>query len=257
MLQHEIDKRPYDIQMPTYIFDVGKYVQRIFEIYFKNEINLRPAGQSVAVLLKLADRVLTAPTEDLHTTYWPGQSREKLEAVVRECVEKGFTTLQELKLLDRKTECEVPETVMFPGRRLGLYAQLDFKWVYKDHVRIMDGKSSKDLEKNATDERQLLFYALVMRLKGFQVADSGFLYYRHTFKPVDTSSAAIRTFLDGDFDRGYKIFEQLYSGVMELEATPSKEVCGDCRFRLTCSASVLRTVPLPDDGNRTMELFED
>lgn len=233
-LIYTIDKVPYGEAKPNYYMSLGIVVQKVFELYFNQGINLKVGGISQEVIFKCAMRVLDSKwMKDLGVTYVPGKDEEALRAEVVAHVMGGYLQFEKIKLLNKKVRSEVDWGATF--RNLRLFGKMDF--VYDSNptsVYIFDGKGHK--EKNA-DPRQLLFYALVAHASGKEVRGGGFLYWQHDFEKVDLSFPRIQEFIEGDFSKGSQYFHLLKTGVEVLPAQPESSKCWMCNWNRVCKSS--------------------
>ena len=114
---------------------------------------------------------------------------------------------------------------------------MDFYLSVPGGVGVYDGKGH--IKKNA-NPGQVLYYALGLTASGRKVVDAGFIYWRHGFEPIDVSPAALRVFIEEQVEVVKPIFDQLKAGVETLPATPSKETCKWCPWKLSCLESAYR-----------------
>lgn len=235
-LQKIIEKEKYFSFRPNMHQTMGKVVQKVYELYFNHELNLRKGGRAPEVPRKILQKVkesswfkgenLLLPMDVTEDKFW-----EEVEIVT----DQAFGYLSGMGLMNHKVKSEVKFPGIFDGFRM--FGMLDFLVEVESGVFLYDGKGHK--EENA-DKRQLLYYALALHGSGRNVRGGGFIYWRHGPRPVDLSPKALKDFAEGDLAKGREIFQRLRTGVSMLEATPSKEKCYFCNYKITCSESVFR-----------------
>lgn len=232
-LQKVIDKAGQYHSTPNEAAFKGKLVQRCFELYFNQELNLRAKGQDPEVLQKIMSKVLANgwfEKEPLHLK--ESSSVEEVLEQTRKQLASAYDVCNSAGLLNKVVRSEVKWMSVFQGHRL--FGMLDFVVGDGPEVELWDGKGYK--EKNA-DPNQLLYYALAMHASGKRVVRGGFLYWMHGPEDVDLSTKELHKFVSDDFAKGMKVFTLLHRGVEKLEATPSEESCRFCPWKSTCEHS--------------------
>lgn len=240
-LQNTIDKKPPDHEWPNYYMVKGNVVQKVFEEYFNQRVNLHPGGDTQEVLQKVVDRILMSTYyKGLTITYPDDIVEEDLHANVRHEVANGLEIFRSHKILHKRIRSEVKWNAVFRGFRM--FAMMDFKLSLPGGIGVYDGKGHK--KKNA-DPNQLLYYALALIAGGKKVKEAGLIYWNHGYDPVNVSPKAIRVFIDEKLDKVRPIFEQLKAGVDVLSATPSDDACGYCPWKFSCEFSTKRRPEVP------------
>lgn len=205
---------------------MGKLVQKVFELYFNNDLNLQDNGKRPEVLVKIMDKVLAdkwSKAEGLDESF-----RE--EAIPQ--LTNGFEIFKSMGLLQYRVRSEVSMQVSYQGFRM--FGMLDFLVEHDKKYRLFDGKGNS--AQNA-DPNQLYYYGLMIHASNHSLIEGGFIYWKHGYKEIDLSPKALHGFVHGDFARGRKIFDRLKEGVAVLEATPSSKACNWCNWKDTCSES--------------------
>lgn len=243
-LQKSIDKESSIEWRPTYHAQLGTTVQKVFEVYFNQGVNLKPGGDQESVITKCADIVLASKWFDgLAISYTPTTNSDTMRVTVHEHVLGGLRQFRELGMLARPIRSEVDWGATF--RNLRLFGRMDFVVHEGDGVYLYDGKSH---QKENADERQLLFYALVASASSKTVLGGGFLYWGLKYHPVDLSAAKIKEFVDDCFSGVSPIFERLKTGIDVLEAKPEKGRCYWCAWGRTCKFSLVAREPVDFDA---------
>lgn len=220
---------------PDYYANLGKTVQYVFELYFTKGLNLTPRGQREEVVLKIADKVLNSSWfTELNTIYPYGKNEKDMREAVMKHVANGFVQFVKLGIIGRSIQSEVPWRATFHNFRI--FGMMDFILETSKGVYVFDGKGHA--AKNA-DERQILYYALVLHASGKNVLGAGFLYWQHDYTPIDVSSKALKDFIDGDFARGREVFMKMNRGE-KLVATPSTSKCHYCSWKSECGSSLYK-----------------
>lgn len=232
-LQKTIDKEFSVLRGPSSpSAALGKLVQKVFELYFNNDFNLKEGGQDPKVLIRVLDRTLVSKWAEKEGVD-PEQRPDALEQVL-----KGLEIFREQKLLGHRIRSEVEMKVVFDGFRM--FGMLDFLMETMNGAYLYDGKGN--VSKNA-DPNQILYYGLMLHAARKKLIDGGFIYWRHGFERVPLDAKSLYDFVHGDFARGRKVFDLLKEGVNELEATPSNSSCYWCLWRKTCAHSVCKKDP--------------
>lgn len=235
-LQFACEKTPAPGIPVTYWMDAGKLVQKTFELYFNQGLNLRPGGQKPETLQKAADRILSSPYRKNLNTVYPWEKNEAdLDQQVKDQVAKGLETFRRMGMLDLKVQAEVMVNATFRGFRI--FALIDFLRYGKSGAFIFDGKGHR--EENA-DPNQVRYYALALAALDRKIAGGGFVYWDHGFRSIDLSPSAIREFIDNTLDPVRPIFEKLKKGTDDLPPDPSLEKCKKCTWKATCDASMYK-----------------
>lgn len=245
-LQKTIDKAPGARYQPTFWMDSGTLVQKTFEVFFNQRINLKPGGDRPEVIQRATNKVLTSQfRKELGTTFPEGKSDTDLDIMVREHTAKGLEHLREIGLLIRDVRSEVKWNSIFRGMRT--FAMIDFLTEGPDGIEIYDGKGH---QKEDANPDQLRYYALTIASSGRKMAKGGLIYWQHGYREVDLSPPAIKLFADTTIQKVQPLFRQLADGVEKLEATPSEKACGRCLWSQTCLSSAVRR---PDVTNPITE----
>ena len=245
-LQNTIDKKPPDHVKPNYHMVKGNVVQKVFEEYFNQGVNLIPGGKEPKVLQRVVDRVLSSLYyANLSITYPVDLTEKDLIESVRYEVRNGLEIFATRKLLNKPIKSEVKWNSVFRGFRI--FAMMDFKVDLEGGIGVYDGKGHK--KQNANPD-QVVYYALALIASGRKVKEAGLIYWNHGYEPVDVSLLAVRTFVSEKLEKAKPIFDQLKAGVEELPATPSEEACVYCPWKYSCVYSVKRR---PEVTNPTTE----
>lgn len=248
-LLQAVKKTPYGEARPNYYMNLGTVVQKVFELYFNQGINLKEGGRTQEVLFKCAQKVVNSKwVAELGITYPPGKDEESLRSEVVAHVMGGFLQFQELGLLDKRLRAEVDWGSTF--RNLRLFGRMDFVYDTPEGVYIYDGKGHK--EKTA-DERQLIFYSLVANASGKKVLGAGFLYWQLGFVSVDVSLPKIQAFIESDFNEASEYFHMLKTGVEFLPAKPESNRCWLCNWCRVCEFSARKMLPVDTQVPESVE----
>lgn len=227
----------------TYHADAGTIVQKLFELYFNQTVNLRPGGTQPEAVARACAKVLASKwATDLmaKTTYPHGKSEADLRKFVAESAATGRTALFEAGLLDKDVRSEVPS----PGKAgdWRIFAQIDFLVKTPEGVYIYDGKINSS--PNA-DKRQLWYTALT---REEPVLGGGFIYWKlGKFVPVRFDADTLSRFRDGDFAYGMERWRPVMTiGVEELEPEPSFSTCRWCPWNGRCRSATFSKRREPD-----------
>jgi len=232
-LKWVMEKKASTFSYSNYYAIKGIVVQKIFELYFNQRINMKKGGTTVEIFLKCVEKIIgSGYLYKQNPMYPPGKSMDTLVAEVRTQARMGFLTMQERGLISKPIISETAQKGIF--RNFMMYGMIDFLHQGKKYAQLYDGKGS--LQKNA-DERQLLYYALILLSQGRQVDEAGLIYWELGYEPVDVSPEAMKLFVDGDFTRGREVFRRIQQGEEKYEATSSEEECKYCQWRNTCEES--------------------
>jgi len=226
-----------------YYQELGKKVQRVFELYFNQKINQRPNGQEPESTDKVI-RFLLGTKDFLEPgiNFTPELSRERFRDDVYELSTNGFQFLRDENLLQAKFQCEKGWPAVF--RNHSMYGMLDFYGEEPDGVTLLDGKATKEMN---ADPRQILYYALMIAATGRKIKRAGFLYFRFGLDLVDCSPTALRAFIDGEFSEGRKIFDRLKGGTDQFVAQPENQRCRWCNWNGRCKFNAAgEPPPLPE-----------
>lgn len=208
---------------------MGKLVQKVFELYFNGDFNLKEGGLRPQVLVKILDKVLASKWCDEE-----GVLPEFREEAIPQ-LEKGFELFMQEKVMGYRIRSEVEMKVTFNGFRM--FGMLDFLVNMPGGSILYDGKGNA--AENA-DPNQLKYYALTLHAANVKVLSGGFIYWKHGYRSVDVSPEGLHEFVNGDFARGRKVFERLKVGVDRLESSPSSKNCHFCNWRDTCPDTYYR-----------------
>lgn len=223
----------------SYYSVLGQAVQKVYEVYFNQRVNLRSTKPET--ISKIAQRVIESDWfEDLDKTYPFSVSEETLITRIHEDSLSGFDAMDHAGILDKVVTSEVPVRSSYQNLRVFAWADFLTNWPNKD-IELWDGKNNK--KKNA-DPRQLYWYAMVLMSKGHNIKKGGFIYTKFGESvTVDLSPPRIMEFINTDFQRGRKYFDQLQDGITAFAANPSKDNCRWCPWRRSCTASIHYSPP--------------
>jgi hypothetical protein len=247
-LQLTIDKVPHGRPEQTYYTHRGHLVQKVFELYFNPQINLKKGGQRPEVIAAAADRVIPPYLKENQIDYPVDKTEADLTKEAKQQITNGFDIMAGIGLLNRRVRSEVKLNGVFRGFRM--FAMVDFLAETPEGDLLYDGKGHQ--EKNA-DPRQVLYYALNRASAGRKVPHAGLIYWQHDFEPVDTSPTALRHFIDTDLAAARPTFELLKHGTnLTLETQPSPKTCRYCNWNKLCEDSYYK--PRPADPNQKEEV---
>lgn len=221
---------------PNYHASAGTIVQKLFECYFNQGVNLRSGGTQPEVIAAACAKVLASKFTAkviAETIYPPGKSEADLRKFVAESAATGRTALFEAGILEKQVRSEVPSGGEAGGRRI--FAQIDFLVTTPEGVYIYDGKINS--APNA-DIRQLWYAALTRKEP---VLGGGFIYWKlGKYVPVRFDAAHLSRFQDGDFAAGLKRWEPVMTtGVDTLEPEPSYAACRWCSWNGRCRSATM------------------
>lgn len=235
-LGFELSKTPSSVSRPTFYADLGTIVQKVFEEYFNQGVNLKNGGDQVRVVEAVTNKVFNSVWYNQIKTSFPyGKSEDDLKSEVLRLVQNGFEQFKSLGLIKRVIRSEVKWSSVF--RNMRMFGMIDFVIEDGNAVKIYDGKGHA--QKNA-DPNQLLYYGLMVVASGRKLKHTGFFYWKHDFEEVDASPEALKVFVDGEFERGRELFYKLQQGTEDLPATPSEKVCNYCQWNRTCKYSAVK-----------------
>jgi len=222
---------------------LGKASQRCFELYFNQQVNLKPGGEKQSVMMKCVERILHPSTNyvnSLEIKYPFGKGEEDFLNDVRDQVRKGHAIMERMGLIKLAVQSEKKWNSVFRGVRL--FALIDFMREGRSGCYLFDGKGHAKVN---ADPRQLHHYALTVIASGRTVKEAGLIYWNHGYVPVDVSPKAVKQFVDETLMVAKPTFNLLQAGVSgELKATPSLSVCGDCNWRNICDHSARKNPPM-------------
>lgn len=244
-LQHTVDKKPSPGDRDTtFYMDLGTMVQFIFEQYYNQQINMKAGGREEKVIQAVTDKILASTyLEKLQTTYPHNLDEDELRKRIRAHTLKGFRIMNKMGMTKYKFRSEVKWSSVFRGFRM--FCMIDFLREGRSGVYLFDGKGHGQMN---ADPRQVLYYALAVAASGHKIAGGGLIYWQHKYQPVDLSPAAIKHFIDTDFKQGRPYFEALQKGTQEVfETTPSKKICGRCRWKHVCEDSAVKLPAMRTD----------
>lgn len=234
---------------PTYYADVGTAVQRCYELYFNQGVNLRPGGTAPAKVALCAEMVLTrdAMLQALfnETTFPDGKKRQDLFDQSRSDVQSGLHAINSAGWLDRPVRCEVKA----PGKIKGwpTFGSIDFLVQNPDGSEdVWDGKATS--QANA-DVGQVRWYALSRRSSGKNVTGAGIIYFRQgRAVPVPLDAESVAPFLER-FAKVEHVWEQMRGGALSLPATSrDSHTCHWCNWSSSCPDSYTRRMPVDLGG---------
>lgn len=235
-LEHELLEIPGSEYGTNYWRVRGTLVQYVFELFYGQQVNVRPGGTEQGVLERIAVKVFNSSKmiED-PVSYPSGKDESSLKEEVYLQVINGWRQLRDLGLLDKPVLVEQDWFTVYNGFRMS--ARFDFLWMHPGgkQAELFDGKGTM---KPWSDVRQLYYYALMLLSSGVSVSRGGFLFYNHDSVIIPLGPTELKKFVDEDFRRGRLVFESLQKGIGELPATPSLETCRMCTWRLSCKASL-------------------
>lgn len=244
-LQWEIDRKLYTSGRNNWHSTKGTIVQKLFELYFNQKINLKPKGRTEEVLKKCLAKLFESPIfTTLDVDYPPDKGVAELKAEIQEDVLKGFELMSQEGIVTQAVASEQKWTAQF--RNIRLYAQIDFQFYKDGAINIFDGKGHQ--QKNA-DERQLKTYGLVVAAAGQKLGRGAFLYWKHDSVDVDISPAGIKKFIEEDLDPVMPVLLRLKNGLEHDEVLPHKpspENCFHCGWRTSCEHSAYKKEPVED-----------
>ena len=232
------DTPPSDIS-PNYYAVLGQCVQKVFEEYFNQRVNLR--SQKPATISKIAQLVIESDWYDkMEKTYPFSVSEETLIKRIHEDTQTGFDAMDHAGIVDKMVTSEVPVRSEFRGLRVFAWCDFIINWPNTE-IELWDGKNTKHM---TADPRQLYWYAMVLMSKGHNISKGGFIYTKQgVSKEIDLSPQRIMEFINTDFVQGRKYFDQLQEGITAFAPTPSKKTCKWCPWRRSCTASHYYQVP--------------
>lgn len=250
---------------PTYYADVGTIVQKFYECYFNQGVNLRPGGTNSAAIATGVNKVLASPwcAKVLEKTTYP-EGKDGVSLTVVDLVERvrkqalsGLRGLADAGVLDRPVRSEVASVGLVRG--LPIFALIDFLVELPHGDMIFDGKSNANRD---ADPRQMYWCALTRAFnkeRSRNVVGGGFIYWIHGFEPVRMNGEDLQRFIDGDFKRILPVFERLRTtGVDEIPAQPKDyKVCKFCAWSGSCSRSLAKPKREPDFGLPERVGFDD
>lgn len=206
----------------------GEFVQKFFEMYAnkwkKENVYFTEAKISAKMEAFWEALLRWNPVDWRHP-----MSRLSESELREECIKTIHKNLEELDVYD-DTKSEIKFVVRLKSGD-ELVAKIDFLKNTEDgEVVILDGKNSNKMGVNV-DPRQLLFYALLYRMKYGKLPDKvGFLYYKHTkieFVP----------FVEEDVEDLWKDILRTMIHIKKAKAfpaTPSAKSCKYCDYLNTC-----------------------
>jgi len=229
--------------------DLLLYIECPYQYGLRRHVNIQPAigdelgyGEGLHELIQRraeadsewdddmrAERV----EEHVHLPYMSAQ----MEQNSRDGIEDRLRTLEELNLLDEKSDTELPVDIVF--EQGVVHGEIDYIKHADDSVVVRDWKSNLNHEELIPRyERQLRFYAHVLRSRGHEVtgaelvdvgatAENGQLETR----AVDVSENAVQELVDG--------INSSLEGIQQhkFPPTPDETVCTSCDMKHLCDYS--------------------
>lgn len=218
----------------TYHADAGTIVQKLYELYFNQQVNLRPGGMSEQTVANAIAKVLSSkPVTKIlaETTFPDGKTMADLRTFIVTSAATGRKALFDGGVLDQPMRSEVASPGEVDGYRI--FAFIDFLRTTEKGVYIYDGKINASA---SADPRQLWYAALT---RDEPVLGGGFFYWKlGRYVAVDMSPEAIQKFKEGDFAESRRRWEPILGpGVESLEATPSYAACRFCNWNGMCPSA--------------------
>lgn len=257
-LQLVVSKAPHPGWGANYWMELGKAVQKIFELYFNQRINLKgPDFRTQNVLEKVTDKVMASPyyQEVLKNLTFPNDQydEKRFNAEVREQVVKGRDSLDAAKFLHLPLNSEKKWVGRF--RDIGLFAMTDFTHEADGPVDVIDGKGHQQMN---ADPRQVVHYALCIASTGRKLGRGALLYWRYGDQgvvDVDISPAALRRYQDEALTEAAPTIRALKQGTTEdLPAKPSNSNCYRCNYKANCKYSFFKKELHNDHSIQTVQL---
>lgn len=246
-----INKEPASHYTSNYWRELGKVTQKIFELYFNQQINLKAGGQEKEITDKVIQKIISSPVFTARQITYPmGKTEEDLKKDIIRQATNGFQYMKDMGLMNRPIRSEVKWMGTHNGFRL--FGMLDFDCESSKGVSLFDGKGTKEPN---SDPRQILHYALTVHAAGKKIDQAGFIYWDHGYKEVDVSPKALKAYIDGPIAEVRPIFKKLEVGTEDLPTNPSKKNCNWCNWRHTCVDSVSKR-PSPTSNEAGEVTFE-
>jgi CRISPR/Cas system-associated exonuclease Cas4 (RecB family) len=206
----------------------GEFVQKFFEMYANHWKALSADVSEIRV------RERMRPHWETLLKYNPIDWKDPMcrlskEDLYNDCISIIMANLQDFDLYD-ETKSEVKIEVLFKSGDV-LVSKIDFiKQLDSEYSAIYDGKMSGTIGKYV-DSRQLLFYAIMHRLKyGKLPKELAFLYYKH--RVLDRIN-----FTEADVDQLWTDIIKtmaLIKETKEFKPTPKAKACKFCDFLSVC-----------------------
>ena len=229
--------------------DLLLYLECPYQFGLRRQVNIEPSigdelgyGEGLHELIQRRseaetswdDEEITERTEEhVHLPYMS----KPMEDNSIEGIEDRMHTLEELDVFDGEAETEIPVDVVF--KHGVVHGEIDYIEHINDGVLVRDWKSNLTHEELIPRyERQLRFYAHVLRKQGHDIARGELVDVGATNeadhlvkREVDVSEPSI--------DR---LIEEINDGLMniqeeEFEPTPSETVCSSCDMEQLCPYS--------------------
>lgn len=244
-----IRKVPFVVQSPTYYAVLGSTVQRVFELFFLDESHrIHPDSHWRNLRLLIMKVLKSSWFRKMELTY-PSNKDFKIFVtevgeIVKHSIEKWNEKYELWTLLSVKPEVDLRCNYL----DIRLRGIVDFVIeTNTNKILVYDGKVNK--RKNA-DPEQLLFYAMLLKFKGFTADHIAFFYWRHGIEEIeDFSPQSIEDFRTQRFDPWLPLFRALGTvGVTGLPAKPSADTCRFCDFRYVCAFSFYKNETKPGMG---------
>lgn len=250
-LQYKIDKKPYQATGNNYHRQLGILVQKGFELYFNQRINLDPRGRTPEIQEKIIAKVLAADlVKDEELTYPDEKDFETFKQDVADHMRKGFLLFAMHGVLTQTVDSEKKWNSVFRGMRT--FAMIDFQYNSPAGLWIYDGKGHT---RKDADPRQVKYYALSVAAAGNKLAGAGFLYWNHDFEEIDVSPMALREFIETELEPVLPLMKKLRDGTSEtLEPKPSPTNCNFCNWRQVCEHSTYKRKEQEDPGIKFKEV---
>lgn len=228
---------------PTYHADAGTIVQKLFECYFNQGVNLREGGTRPEAIAAACARVLAskwAARVIAATTYPDGKTEADLRRFVAESAASGRQALFDAGILEKQVRSEVPSPGEADGARI--FSLIDFLVKTPEGVYIYDGKINAAA---SADPRQLWYAALGRKEP---VLGGGFVYWKlGKFVPVPMGQRTLEEFRRGDFAKGMDRWGPVMGrGVDSLEPEPRYAVCRWCSWNGRCASATMSRRRTPD-----------
>lgn len=171
--------------------------------------------------------------EHVHLPYMSAPMEENSQ----KGIEKRIQTLEDLGVLDRESETELPVEIVF--RNGIVHGEIDYIEHSEDGLVIRDWKSNLNHEDLLSRyERQLQFYVHVLRHDGYDVSKAVLVDVGATNKSDELVTHKI-DITDQAVSRVVGQIEEAIDGIQEhqFEPTPSETACSSCDMERLCPYS--------------------
>lgn len=213
----------------------GIVIQKIFEYFYNREWFLK-RGACREFMYEKASEIFEKTLKYCNVDWYASiskKSKSKVYEDILEMIGKGLDTIKRNKLLGKLAKSEYKiQTYFEDNKYVVLTSKIDFLIKNKDGLQILDGKATSNKANYLKDPTQLLFYAMIFKIKFKRYPDKiGYWFWRDgTISYVDIDEEKIEDLKKEIKEVLYKIYKK------KFEPTPNYKACLFCNYQGECLA---------------------